>query len=241
MKNIIWLLCGIGNIFIFSILAFFYAPNLNTGLAIDAYKYIAASVMWITSPALLYGFLIYGSNENFRNHSYKLITFSFFLILSTLIVSTIYIIHVHLNSNYKSFWIWTSIQYFLLLIILAAIFRTGQISSEITTDHELNRNRKSEMKAAVMDIADEILNITSNNKSIKKSFDGLLDEIDLLPNQLKMINFKEFNHAIRDLKNSGAENLIDYSSELVEGEQKIKDFTLRINKVQRLLAGHKNF
>jgi hypothetical protein len=97
------------------------------------------------------------------------------------------------------------------------------------------------MKAAVMDIADEILNITSNNKSIKKSFDGLLDEIDLLPNQLKMINFKEFNYAIRDLKNSGAENLIDYSSELVEGEQKIKDFTLRINKVQRLLAGHKNF
>jgi hypothetical protein len=56
--------------------------------------------------------------------------------------------------------------------------------------------------------------------------------------QLK--KYKEFNHEIRDLKSAGDEIFKDYSVALVDGEQKINEYVLRIKKVQKLLANYKN-
>jgi hypothetical protein len=241
MKNIIWLLCGFFNLLIFAILIFFYRPNLDTGFAIDSYNYMAASAMWIISPMFLYGFLIFKESNTLKKSAYSLNSGALLLFLSLVSVSYFYYSDVHLEADYKSFWVRTAIQYFVLIGLLLALYRTREIADEITSNHELNWIRKSDLKSIVESMCDEILVTTANNPVVKKNLALLIEEIQFLPNQVPMNKYKEFNQEIRDLKSSGDEIFKDYSVALVDGEQKINDYVLKIKKVQKLLANYKNF
>jgi len=241
MKNIIWLLCGFFNLLIFGILAFFYRPNLDTGLAIDSYNYMAASAMWIISPIFIYGFLIFKTSNSIKKSAYSLNSGAFLLFISVAFVSYCYWKDVHFEVDYKSFWVSTAVQYFVLIGLLLAILRTREIADEITTNHELNSIRKSDLKSNVVSICDEILVISSNHALVKKNLDLLIEEIQFLPNQVPMNKYKEFNQEIRDLKTEGDEIFKDYSVALVDGEKKIDEYVLRIKKAQKLLANYKNF
>jgi hypothetical protein len=240
MKNIIWLLCGFFNVLIFAILSFIYSPNLDSGLAIDTYNYVAASAMWIISPMFFYGLLIFKDSQPLKKSAYSLNVGAFLLLVSVFFVSYFYYANVHLETNYRSFWISVVIQYFLLSGLLLALFRTREIADEITTNHELNSIRKSDLKLSIESICDQILITSSNNLVVKKNLDLLIEEVQFLPNQISMHKFKEFNHEIRDLKSAGDEIFKDYSVALVDGEQKINEYVLRIKKIQKLLANYKN-
>ena len=242
MKNIIWLLCGFFNLLIFAMLAFFYPPKLDTGLAIDSYNYMAASAMWIVSPMFFYGFLIYKTNSPLKKSGYSLNLASLILLSSTVIVSLLYYVHVKgVEVDYKSFWIRTAIQYFVLIGFLLVLLRTREIADEITTNHELNLIRKSDLKLNVESMCDEILVACAKNPLVKKNLDLLIEEIQFLPNQIPMHKYKEFNQELRDLKSSGDQIFKDYSVALVDGEQKVNDYVLRVKKAQKLLANYKNF
>lgn len=241
MKNIIWLICGFSNVLIFAILAFFYRPNLDTGLAIDAYNYILVSAIWIISPIFFYGFLIFKNNNPIKKSAHSLNSGSFLLLISALVMTYLYYENVHAEVDYKKFWVSVAIQYFILIGLLLALYRTREIADQITTNHELNSIRKSDMKLNVTNICDEILITSSNHPILKTHLDLLIEEIEFLPHQIPMQKYKEFNQEIQRLKFACNEILKDYSVALVDGELKINECSLNIKKAQKLLANYKNF
>jgi hypothetical protein len=242
MKNVIWLLCGFFNLLIFAIIAFFYRPNLDTGLAIDSYNYMAASAMWIISPMFFYGFLVFKPSNTLKKSAYTLNSGATLLLLSVLAVSLFYFFFVKVEVvDYKSFWVSTAVQYFILIGLLLALYRTSEIADEITTNHELNSIRKSDLKSSVESMCDEILITSANHPTVKKNLDLLIEEIQFLPNQVPMNKYKEFNQELRELKSAGDEIFKDYSIALVDSETKINEYILKIKKAQKLLANYKNF
>jgi hypothetical protein len=242
MKNTHWLILGITHISLNAILGANYTPNLDTGLAVDSYKYMAALAWYVLSPILFYGYILRESTKEIKFSSYGLIAGTVVL-LSGLVGITIlfWLYNGRLADNFNNYWIANAITCFVVILLLTGLSRINVLSEDITNNHNLNTVKKNNLKIDIEQLRDQLIIKTNRNPVIIKIFEKLLEEIRLLPNQVPMHQYAAYNKSIQTLLVNGKELFQDYAIGTSDADSKIEQLSMAIDHVIGSMSGFKNF
>jgi hypothetical protein len=242
MKNAHWLILGVAHISLNAILGTNYSPNLDTGLAVDSFKYMAAMAWYVLSPILFYGYILRESAKDIKVSSYGLNAGSVVLIISLVIITFLFwLYNGRLADNFDDYWIANAVLCFIVILLLAGLSRINVLSEDITNNHNLNTIKKNNLKIDIEQLRDYLIIKTNRNPKIVKIFEKLLEEIRFLPNQVPMHQYAAYNKTIQTLLVDGKELFQDYAIGTSDADSKIERLSMAIEHVIGSMSGFKNF
>jgi len=248
MKNIHWMTLGVAHVLLYVILGIHFAPNLNTGLAIDAYKYISALGWFALSPILFYWYICSEPVKRLNKSSYGLNVGSIILFVALILNALIFLFYksyidvssINDKFDFQDFVIANLTVCFLVIVLFSALSKISGVSDEITSNHELNISRKHNLKIQIEDLKDQLARKTNQNSKVVRIFEKILDELVYLPSQVPMNQYTIFNQKTSEFVDFS--NLIfqDYATGSFDSDSKIEEFSYKADALIRLFSNFKN-
>ncbi len=248
MKNIHWIALGVAHVLLNLVLGIHYAPNLNTGFAHDAYKYIGALGWFSISPIVLYWYICREPAKQLNKTSYGLnvgTVLLFGALISIGIIFWLYkldfeLINTDAKFDFQDFFVANLVICFIATALFSALAKVTEISDEITSNHELNIAKKHNLKIQIESLQDELIRKTNRNSKVEKIFEKILEEVLYLPSQIPMNQFTIFNQKTVEFIEFSNLIFLDYAAGAFDSDSKIEEFCYKAEALIRTFSGFKN-
>jgi hypothetical protein len=240
MKNTHWITLGIAHVFLYVVLGVYFAPNLNTGLALDAYKYITALAWFSASPIIFYWYISREHAKQLNKTSYGLNVGTLILLGALLLIALIFNIYRLDLFDFQDFCVANSVVCFFVILIFSGLNRVSDISNEITSNYELNVAKKINLKNQICDLQDQLNLKTGRDPRVDKIMGKICDELTLLPSQVSMSQYSIFNQKTTEFINFSNQIFNDYAAGALDSDLKIEEFSHRADVLIRVFSGFKN-